>query len=565
MRLVWNTLRRYPALLMLVVVYLISVSVVCSNYLMERGGAGPQRAAVLRMVHWQLEPGIVKAANAVIADYVKMKKAEGIDVEVIQIPVPEEGYFQYVNTQLIGRSAPDMIECGMGDPALWEKFYARYFTPLDEYVDKPNPYNAGTAFADTPWRDTYFDQMRGGYNDNLQSYFRVPLSTFTVRLYYNVDQIRKVWDPNVKGCDFPKTFADFMQLCKDLRAAAEQRNDSQFVPMAGSQYNFNELSNVYRTAMTANYMDQLDTNMDGTVSQVEYCAPLYAGTVKLTDPAIRSYFQIMRDMADQSPPGATSMYRDQATFVFLQQHAAMIPTGSWDFSTLWDQATFTVAVTDMPLPSKDNPEYGKYVAGQPTEANAEGGFPFAITKNSPNAKLALDFLQFAASAKENEKLNDGMKWLPAILDPVTGKPNPRKELEPFSPRVQGYPWVMDFYGPAGTQLDFEQQEPLYLSGEKTFEQFVTDYMKEYYHDLPMGMDSNYRNMEQTLSQQLQFAALRRAALNGAIGAREAITGTPELQLKRIMEAYGSQRNGRDHDMAVWVDNVRQYQESHTGE
>jgi ABC-type glycerol-3-phosphate transport system substrate-binding protein len=180
-RVLWETLRKYPALLMLVVVYLASTAWVIANHVAEQGGAGPQHKIVLRMAHWQLEPGIVKAVYAAIADYEKMKKEQGVDVEVLQIPVPEEGYFQYVNTQLIGRTAPDMIECGLGGSSeLWQKFYARYFMPLDEYVDKPNPYNAGTPFADVPWRDTYFDQMLGGYEENLQSYFRVPLSAFTV-------------------------------------------------------------------------------------------------------------------------------------------------------------------------------------------------------------------------------------------------------------------------------------------------------------------------------------------------------------------------------------------------
>jgi ABC-type glycerol-3-phosphate transport system substrate-binding protein len=563
-RLLWDTLRKYPALLMLVIVYLISVGVVISNYLKERGGTGPQHTVVLRMAHWQLEPGIVKAVNEVIADYEAMKRREGVDVEVKQIPVPEVGYFQYVNTQLIGRTAPDMIECGMGDWALWQKFYARYFTPLNEYVDKPNPYNAGTAFENTSWRDTYFDQMRGGYNDNLQSYYRVPLSAFTVRLYYNVDLIREVWDPKVKGCDFPQTFADFMQMCKDLREAARKRGENEFVPIAGSQYNFDQFGNIYRTAMTSNYMDQLDTNLDGTVSELEYSSPLYSGALKLTDPPIRNYFQLMRDIADQSPPGATSMYRNQAAFLFAQQHAAMVPTGSWDFSTLVNKENrFTVSITDMPLPARDT-ELGKYVAGQPSEAATQGGFPFGITKNSPNARLALDFLQFASSAEENEKLNREMEWLPAVLDPVTDMPKPREELQPFTPRVEGYPGFMQFFGPGATQLDYQQQEPLYLSGDKSLEQFVTDYMTEYRHDLPMGVDQAYRDMEQTLKQQLAFAAIRRAALNGAVGASEAITGEPTTQLKSILVAWGSQRNARDHDMAVWVDNVAKYQQSQTG-
>ncbi len=211
MQRLWTSLRRYPALLLLIIVYVIACAVVANNAYRAAGGApGEQRKKVLRFAHWQLEPGIRSALDQLIADYEKLHP----DVEVRQILIPEEGYFRWVNTQLIGRTAPDMIECGLGGAvawALWPKFYARYFLPLDRYVEEPNPYNKGTYLEDTPWRKTYFDEMEGGYDDSLQSYFRVPLSAFTVRLYYNKDLIEGVWGPQ-----FPETYEEFIKLCRAL-------------------------------------------------------------------------------------------------------------------------------------------------------------------------------------------------------------------------------------------------------------------------------------------------------------------------------------------------------------
>jgi len=98
-RALWNKLRRYPALLLLMVVYLLSCVVVTGNIIRGRGGAGGQtRKTVLRFAHWQLEPGIRSAIDDLIADYTALHP----DVEVRQILIPEEGYFQWVNTQLIG-------------------------------------------------------------------------------------------------------------------------------------------------------------------------------------------------------------------------------------------------------------------------------------------------------------------------------------------------------------------------------------------------------------------------------------------------------------------------------
>ncbi len=43
MRVLWDTLRKYPALLMLVVVYVASTVWVASNYIAGRGGTGAER------------------------------------------------------------------------------------------------------------------------------------------------------------------------------------------------------------------------------------------------------------------------------------------------------------------------------------------------------------------------------------------------------------------------------------------------------------------------------------------------------------------------------------------
>jgi len=545
----WDRLRKYPALLLLVIVYLISCAVVFSNYLGGRGATGETRKTVLRLAHWQLEPGIRSAVDWVIGQYQK----EHPDVEVKQILIPEEGYFRWVNTQLIGRTAPDMIECGLGgSQELWRKFYARYFMPLDQYVDEPNPYNAGTELADTAWRQTYFDDMEGGYEDTLQTYFRVPLSAFTLRLYYNRDMVGEVWDERERGTPFPETYQGLIELCELLKV---ERGEG-FVPISGSKYSFDRIITTYQTAMTAGYLDRLDSDYDGTVSRMESAGPLYSGRLSMKNEGpIRANFELLREISAYSPPGATAMDRDEADFLFLQRQAAMMPTGSWDYNSLRERAEFPLGVADIPLPSKDHPRYGPHVAGPPTEADTKGAFPFAITKISPNREVALDFLQFASSLQYNEALNQRMYWLPVIRGA-----RPRQELEPFTPRIEGYAETLEYEAP-GTAMSFTQILPTYLSGKKSYEQFAEDYMGAYRRELPdQGMPDHVRDLSQTLESQMRFGAIRRAAISGAVGADAMLTGDPEEQHVRIMEAFVGQRALRDHEVRVWVDNVRYYRQ-----
>lgn len=536
----WTKLTRYPALLLLIIVYVIACAVVANNAYRAAGGApGEQRKKVLRFAHWQLEPGIRSALDELIADYEELHP----DVEVRQILIPEEGYFRWVNTQLIGRTAPDMIECGLGGAvawALWPKFYARYFLPLDRYVDEPNPYNKGTYLEETPWRKTYFDEMEGGYDDSLQSYFRVPLSAFTVRLYYNKDLIESVWGPQ-----FPETYEEFIELCRALEQHGRDRGQV-LVPIAGSGYNFRQFFNAYRTALTAEYLDRLDVDFDGAVSRIESAAPIYSGAVKLTELPIRATFELVRELSEFFPQGYTSLDRDEAVFLFLQGHAAMITTGSWDYKSLGVQSEFDIAVTEIPLPSRDSPRYGPYVAGAETEAGLEGGFPMAITKISPHPELALDFLQYASSLKKNEELNRAMYWLPVIRGA-----EPREDLKPFAPRIEGYSASIEYEGP-GVELAYGQTSVLYFSGKIDYEEFVTELMKAYRRESAMGVYEYVTNNEQTLIQQMRFAALRRADMAGAQGARAALTGDSATQYKRIMEAYVAQLGTHGNDMRVWT-------------
>ncbi|MHC4592225.1 MAG: ABC transporter substrate-binding protein, partial [Planctomycetota bacterium] len=357
----WPRLSKYPALLLLVIVYVISCGVVLTNAYRGAGGApGQERKKVLRVAHWQLEPGVREALNKLAHDYQEIHP----DVEVRQILVPEEGYFRWVNTQLIGRTAPDMIECGKGgnSPQAWPRFYARYFLPLDQYVDEPNLYNEGTIHEGVPWRETFFDDMEGGYEDSLQAYYKVPLSTFTFRLFYNKDLIDEVWGP-----EFPTSYDEFLRLCDVLKEYG-RGSGKEFVPIACSGYNFFAPFDAYQTALTANYLDRMDTDFNGTVTKIESGSPLYSKATDLDEPPIRAVFELVRDLSRYFPQGYMSLGRDEAVFLFLQGHAAMIGTGTWDYRSLYVQADFPLGIVETPFPGKDDPTYGQYVAGRRTEA-----------------------------------------------------------------------------------------------------------------------------------------------------------------------------------------------------
>lgn len=190
------------------------------------------------------------------------------------------------------------------------------------------------------------------------------------------------------------------------------------------------------------------------------------------------------------------------------------------------------------------------MAGPRTEAGLEGGFPMAITKTSAHPDEALDFLQYASSLKKNEELNRNMFWLPVIKGA-----RPRDELKPFAPRIEGYSPAINYEGP-GVELTYGQLTPEFLSGKLSYEQFVERLMDAYRRESAGGVYEYVKNNQQTLTQQMRFAALRRADMTGAAGAGASVTGSSETQYKRIMEAYVGQVGSYNNEIRTWVELAR---------
>src|SRR5690606_3549685 len=94
-------------------------------------GTRARRAAdpdiiTLRSAHWQLEGGLREAFDAVALRYMELNP----QVRVEQIPIPERVYASWMRTQLVGQTAPDLIEFGQLSVDVMDELLARNFVPL---------------------------------------------------------------------------------------------------------------------------------------------------------------------------------------------------------------------------------------------------------------------------------------------------------------------------------------------------------------------------------------------------------------------------------------------------
>ena len=196
---------------------------------MRRSEATPRNVVTIRLAHWQLEAGVREGLADAAAEYERLHP----DVRIVQEAIPETTYGQWMSTQLMGGTAPDIVQAGMVEGHLITAFFTRYFVPLSRYVTRPNPYNAGTDLEKVPLIRTFKDGMRRSFIDETQEFMTVPLALTGVRLFYNKPLLKKL-----TGLDeAPTDYRAFLEVCEGIRAQ-RQPNGQPYVAIAGSRFHY---------------------------------------------------------------------------------------------------------------------------------------------------------------------------------------------------------------------------------------------------------------------------------------------------------------------------------------
>jgi raffinose/stachyose/melibiose transport system substrate-binding protein len=454
----------------------------------RRAQEHPSGAVVLRISHWQLEPGVRDAFDQLAADY---RREVNPRFHLMQEIIPETTYGQWVSTQLMGRTAPDIIEKGKGlTDAIWMSFANKYFLPLSRDVAQPNSHNKGTDLEAVPMRQTYIDGMRAGYEDQMQEYMNVPLSQFVIRVFYNRDLLRKLTGLN----EAPTNYREFLAICAKIAAQRDERGQN-YTPIASSSWH---LSITWEPTMldapTYPAMRQMDFGRDGFSSNEENYVAFRAGLVHLTDQPFLARFKMLKDINRFFPAGYIGLGRDEAVFLFAQQRAVFMSTGTWDARSLQEQARgqFDVGVMDFPVPGADDPEYGPVIEG-PLVDRPMVAISMSVNRRSRHPEVAIDFLKYVASKRGNQKFNDLAGWIPVIKGASR-----HESLAGFDPHVRGVYGAMNLNIGGESNVKFQQLYGLFQVNQLSFDamakQFESFYRDRGYHDFEEFMRDQTRGL-----------------------------------------------------------------------
>lgn len=378
--------------------------------------ADPSRVT-LRFAHWQLEAGVREAFDDLIREYEKLQPG----VRVVQMRVPEKVFPQWAMTQLIGGTAPDIVELGHN---LETVVQARHFEPISRFVNEPNPYNAGTDLEGVPWRSTFIDGLASGYSDKLADYYGIPCFFATIRVYYNRDLMRRITGQE----EPPRSFDAFVALCEQTAAFAA-REKIALVPIAGSRDTAPYLLDQVFEGVTQKLAHSCNVLPSLFPSQDSFFLAYLAGEWTLDEPSVRAGLSLMRDLGRHMSPGFLQLKREDAIFYFSQGKALMVTAGSWEATGLRAQADFPLGVFRVPLPGPDHPRYGEFTWGPPAEASGRAATgPFGIYNGSAHPEVALDFLRFLSSQRAHQGFVNRSGWLPVVVGVDT--PPGMKGFEP---------------------------------------------------------------------------------------------------------------------------------------
>ena len=493
------------------------------SILFYRSKGPPPGATVIRFGHWQLESSVREAIDEMAKEYRKLHP----DVWIVQDPIPDAIYGQWASTQLMGGTAPDIMQVGaqLPDP-IWLSYYNRYFLPVGRQVNQPNPYNAGTELAAIPLRKTYKDGMKTGYVTELQDFYSIPFSVFGSRLFYNKDLLKQLTGLG----EAPTEYRAFLDVCAKI-AAQKTEKGQNYVPIAGSGYHFGMMWDpLMFSPLTYEAFKTADFNRDGFLGTDESFVGVRTGLLSFDHPAYRAKFKMMREVTDYFQTGWTGLGRDEAVFLFAQKKSVFIGAASWDALGLIQQAKdghFELGLIDFPRPLPTDPEFGSFAAGPPYET-VGAGFRFGITRFSKHADVALDFLLFLASQKQNEALNRIIGWIPAVtgtqMDPV---------LAAFEPHLEGVYGALAPTLGGETQVKWDQLVPKFQIRQMDFDQLAAEYTAFYREKGMEDFLKQQRDWRRGMHQSEQFLAGIRSR---ALGADDEATRKSEWVRYRALTA-----------------------------
>ncbi|MEZ5277627.1 MAG: extracellular solute-binding protein [Opitutaceae bacterium] len=438
---------------------------------------------VVRFAHWNLQAGMREAYDSIIAQY----EADHPGVRIEQMAIPLRVWPTWQQTQLVGETAPDIVQLGRGTN---DEIVSRYFLPLAALVEEPNPYNVGTPLAGLAWRNTFLDGLTGTniLYPSLQEIFGIPTMQMNLRMFYNADLLETVSGSRRP----PESFAEFRRIAEKTEAYAVSTNQT-ILPIAGSGDYGLYLALNLQQAMTTQIARKLDVQDLLRVDASRVGASYVAGAWSLDSPPIIESLRIYQMMGRWMQPGFLQLRREDAAMYFSQRRALAMVTGSWDYYLLQQECNFPFVVGPLPIPDERDPEFPTTAAAHRNELDGQLNGIFGVVRSSRHPDVAIDFLRFLSGQSMAKQFAETSKTLSATVGVLPDD----KALLTFMPNDSGPVGGFQIIAGAETNSWFQRNVNKLFAPGATAVSFAREQMDPYRVSTMEDLRNYLRRQRQT--------------------------------------------------------------------
>lgn len=304
--------------------------------------------------------------NAIIAKYQAMHPNVSIKLEIM----PFGQYYQQIDTRLAGRQAPDIFRVTY--PHVGRYAMSKAVIDLSEHLDA----DYGKAFMPAVWKAASYKGRP----------YALPHHTDTFALFYNVDAFAQAGIEVPTKLDDAWTWARFTEVARTLKAKSIGN-----YPFAMHWQN----SSSHRWMIFLYQHGGRLLGPDMTTVEIDNAAGLE--TVAWT----QSWFK-----EGLVPPSTSLKSTEAVQNLFANGTIPMMLNGNWQIPFLNQQAKFKWGVTYLP----------RDVA----MADDLGGTCLAVSRDTKNRDVAVDFLKFLTAEESMREFVDIGQFLPVRNTLVNG-------------------------------------------------------------------------------------------------------------------------------------------------
>lgn len=330
---------------------------------------------------------------------------------------------EWLKTQLLGGVAPEIINANA--EITWPDVGKGWYIPLDEYLERPNPYVPGNEHWIDLFRNQALVNAKRAPDGKL---YCISIDIVETGVFYNKELFEQVG-----AYEFPKTWEEMIALCKRLQEqgitpiATECPIGSTLASDWGQDIIFEML---YHDILPD--LDLIPSAKSSEAYLTHYLEPHEAGYLITKgffthrDPRWREMNRILYEWRQY---WAKEIKNTDPTRLFLTKRAAMYWTGSWFIRRISTDpyVDFRWGIGYIPTITKETSPYG---SGTPATVIGGAAVQLHVTnsaKLNENLEDCIDYLMYITAPKNIEQLtSEAMLYIPNI-----NGAGMQEELKPF--------------------------------------------------------------------------------------------------------------------------------------